>query len=316
MDPITSIAEIGKLAWLLVSEECKVAGTVFALLVLAFSLLRGGWRRWPEQAFRSCVTNLSLMLSNNYFGQLAILLMIWAQASYNHFGFPHLDTEIWSSVPSWLMALIALLAMDFADYWCHRILHTKWFWPIHSIHHSDTHVTVLTTARVHFLESFAMKLTYIVLLGWLGFPPGVLGGVSALLLIHNMYTHIDVDWGHGPLKYLLASPRYHRWHHANAPEAFNKNLANVFPFYDVLFGTYYVPGTCHSQMGADGVPTDNVIALITWPITEWLRLAGGWVAKGTPDNPSLEPQGEWAVGSSGGPHIVLAASPGQPTQAP
>ena len=277
MDRLHSIAEIGKACWLLATADGRVASTIFGLLVLGVSLFRRRRRRWPEQAYRSCVTNLSLMLSNNYLGQLAVLLMIWAQATYDHFGFPHLDTAFWSGVPRWLMVVIALLAMDFADYWCHRLLHTKWFWPIHSIHHSDTHVTVLTTARVHFLESFAMKVFYIVLLGWLGFPAGVLGSGAALLLVHNMYTHIDVDWGHGPFKYLLASPRYHRWHHANAPEAFNKNLANVFPFYDVWFGTYYVPGTCHAEMGAEGVPTNNVIELITWPITEWIRLTSGLI---------------------------------------
>ncbi len=272
MELAATLTEICKVLWHTVREDCRVAGTLFGMCVLTISLLRGGWSWWPEQAIHSCTANLSLMLSNNYFGQSAILLMIWAQATYDHFGFPHLDSSIWSHVPRWLLVLLALLAMDFADYWCHRILHTRWFWPIHSIHHSDTHVTVLTTARVHFLETVAMKLTYIILLGWIGFPPGALSGVAALLLIHNMYTHIDVDWGHGPFKYLIASPRFHRWHHANTPEAFNKNLANVFPFYDVLFGTYYVPGTCHAEMGAEGVPTHNVISLLAWPVVAWLRL--------------------------------------------
>lgn len=280
MEHVQPVIETGSSVWQVISGDCRMAGLAFALLILVIHLLRRGWHHWPERAIRSCMTNLTLMLSNNYvFGQLAILLMIWAQAAYDHFGVPHLDTSVWSVVPRWLMILIALLAMDFADYWTHRILHMKWFWPIHAIHHSDTHVTVLTTARVHFLEAFGMRLMYIVLLGWLGFPADVLGVGAVLLLIHNMYTHINIDWGHGPFKYLLASPRFHRWHHANTPEAFNKNLANVFPFYDVLFGTYYVPGPCHAETGADGVPTDDIVSLITWPVTQWMKLTADFVRR-------------------------------------
>ncbi len=278
MELVNSIAEIGKSIWQAILANAFVAGLFFSLLVLTIDILRRRGFGWPEEAIRACTTNLTLMLSNNYFfGQLAILLMIWTQASYDHFGFPHLDSSIWSGVPAWLLVLIVIFATDFADYWTHRILHTKWFWPIHGIHHSDTHVTVLTTARVHFLEPVGMKLAYITLLGWLGFPPAALGVGAVLQMIHNMYIHINVDWGHGPFRYIIASPRFHRWHHANNPEVYNKNLANVFPIFDVLFGTYYVPGTCHDKMGADGVPVHNFVQIITFPITEWMRLVGNLV---------------------------------------
>ncbi len=269
---MNSIFAAVQASWQFLTFDHRITTTLFALLVLSVDIIRRRRLWWPEQAIRSCIANLGLMLSNNYIGQVAFFLMIWAQASYDHFGFPHLDSAVWAFLPSWAMVLIAILAMDFCDYWNHRLLHGKWLWPIHSIHHSDPHVTVLTTARVHVLESFVMKLSYILLLGWLGFPPGVLGGAGALLLVHNMYTHIHVDWSHGPLRYLVASPRFHRWHHANTPEAFNKNLANVFPFYDLAFGTYYVPGPCHAETGADGVPTHDVMGLIAWPFVRWAQM--------------------------------------------
>ena len=76
-------------------------------------------------------------------------------------------------------------------------------------------------------------------------------------MVLNMYVHMDLDWTHGPLRYVIASPRLHRRHHADVPEAYGKNLANVFPFYDVMFGTDYVPGPCRERMGRStaGWPT-------------------------------------------------------------
>ena len=53
----------------------------------------------------------------------------------------------------------------------------------------------------------------------------------------------------------------------------NKNLANVFPFYDLMFGTYYCPGKCEAEMGTARTPTNNPFKLITWPFVEWERMS-------------------------------------------
>ena len=111
-----------------------------------------------------------------------------------------------------------------------------------------------------------------VLLTGLGLPSDVLGYGAILLSLHNVYVHMDMDWGHGPFRLLLASPRYHRWHHADVPEAQGKNLANVFPLYDVMFGTYYMPGTCTERLGAKGVPENDVAKLLLHPFKEWIKM--------------------------------------------
>jgi sterol desaturase/sphingolipid hydroxylase (fatty acid hydroxylase superfamily) len=90
---------------------------------------------------------------------------------------------------------------------------------------------------------------------------------------------MDLDWGHGPFRYLLASPRFHRWHHADTPELYGKNLANMFPFFDVMFGTYHVPGICREPMGAVGVPENNFIQLMLFPITEPFKMVKADFAK-------------------------------------
>ena len=71
--------------------------------------------------------------------------------------------------------------------------------------------------------------------------------------------------------------RFHRWHHADVPEAHGKNLANIFPFFDWMFGTYRVPGPCDAPVGAAGIPRNDVVKLTLWPLLEWARLATLWV---------------------------------------
>ena len=43
------------------------------------------------------------------------------------------------------------------------------------------------------------------------------------------------------MRSFLVSPRFHRWHHTSEEEARDKNFAGLWPLWDILFGTYYMP---------------------------------------------------------------------------
>ena len=197
----------------------------------------------------------------------------FAQSSYNALHIPTLNPEIWNNVPLWIVYIFGVAAKDFVDYWNHRLMHTKWGWPTHAAHHSDTHVNAFTANRVHFLEALLMTISYILLLTWLQIPQA-LPFVIVFYILHNKYVHMDLPFEHGPLNYNTASPVYHRWHHADVPKAHGKNLANVMPIYDVMFGTYYNPGKCNEPMGAlgTGVEDKSAIAIRTYPFCEWAKM--------------------------------------------
>lgn len=204
-----------------------------------------------------------------------------AQAVYNALGVPKLPAGTWDGTPLWLVTLIALVARDFCDYTIHRLMHrVSWLWPAHAAHHSDTHVNVFTTFRVHAAETVLMSLTYIVLLTWLQMPQA-LPFAFALAMLHNMYVHMNVGWDHGPLKYLIASPAFHRWHHADAAEVQGRNLANIMPVWDVIFGTYHMPGRCTLPMGglSAGLDDKNPVAIWLYPFREWGRMAAAAVRR-------------------------------------
>ncbi|NNE87884.1 MAG: sterol desaturase family protein [Silicimonas sp.] len=250
-----------------------------------------------EELSRNAVLNSSATICVFAFNMFLIMkyhmaLNGWLQEQYNAIGIPTLPKGTWDAYPLILTSLLGLLAKDFADYWNHRLMHTKWGWPTHAAHHSDTHVNALTTYRVHFLEMFVMSASYILLLTWLQMPQAI-PFVALCAALHNMYVHLDVDWRHGPVKYLVASPYFHRWHHADTPEAYGKNLANIVPLWDVMFGTYHDPGKIEAPMGLreSGVNDTNPVAILFFPFMEWGRmLRRKWQHKGTAPRSTGEPQ--------------------------
>ncbi len=237
--------------------------------------------RKRDELSRHAVENTAATITLIGLNYAAILLFTdeinaAAQSAYAILGIPRLSPEVWATTPLWLLCVLGFVARDFADYWAHRIMHTKWLWPTHAAHHSDTHVNAFTTYRVHYFESLVMAFTYIVLLTWLQMPHAI-PFVVAMSLIHNLYVHMNFAWAHGPFKLLLASPAFHRWHHADTPAAYGKNLANSIPAWDALFGTYYYPGVCTAPMGAKatGIEDKNALLIFIYPFQEWGRLFRG-----------------------------------------
>ena len=57
---------------------------------------------------------------------------------------------------------------------------------------------------------------------------------------HLRHSHIWLRWP-GPLAYLFGCPAHHQIHHSCKPEHINKNMAFIFPVWDLLFGTFYLP---------------------------------------------------------------------------
>lgn len=267
MEALAAISDVA--AWFHGPKLFIVCSALVLLLYIAA-------RKRSELSFHALQNTSATVLV--YLGNIAVLLAFqddlnaFFRKVYTFVHIPPVPEGFWDG-RVWLGMMIAFIGRDFCDYLIHRIMHTKWMWPTHAAHHSDTHVNAFSTFRVHFFEPILMGLTYTMVLTWLQLPE-LLPLVVLLATIHNMYVHMDLDWDHGPFKYVLASPRFHRWHHADVPEAYGKNLANLFPIFDVIFGTYYVPGPCRATMGAlsSGIEDKNPVLIWVYPFQEWFRL--------------------------------------------
>ncbi len=242
-------------------------------LSLALSIAKKGREalRWTPGMVKGSATNIALSVLNILIAPAIYLLNEGARDVYAAFDIPYIHPEYWHGLPMIVIILIALFAEDFADYWNHRFLHAPGIWAIHAVHHSDPDMNHTTALRVHILESFIMTTSYTLLLSWLGLPGEAAAGLVLFKALYKMFVHIDVDLHFGPLTKWLASPRYHQWHHADDPKAHNKNFGIIFSFWDVLFGTYYVPGPCNRPLGFEGSPNHNLSWLFFWPFLEWAK---------------------------------------------
>jgi sterol desaturase/sphingolipid hydroxylase (fatty acid hydroxylase superfamily) len=165
---------------------------------------------------------------------------------------------------------IYLLVVTFFDYWSHRILHSKPFWPLHRFHHSATEFNTLTVYRNHPALAAWDPLVQMWPLAFLPMTPSISGYWPVVVLSWHtlqMVNHSDFDWTYGWIgRWLLMSPGMHKVHHSNNPEHFNKNLGNLFVIWDRIFGTYQdVPSqpVALGLLGEDGKMSER------WTVVEW-----------------------------------------------
>jgi sterol desaturase/sphingolipid hydroxylase (fatty acid hydroxylase superfamily) len=161
------------------------------------------------------------------------------------FGWIGLDkVHLWiQQLPFLVALLLTFVVTDMFQYWAHRIFHNHvYLWRFHSVHHSTQHMDWLAGSRTHFVDIFFTRAMAFVPLYVLGFPPAVFNIYIVFIAIHAVLIHSNTRINFGFLKYIFATPQYHHWHHCEDPKHYGKNFATVFPFIDMMFGTYYLPG--------------------------------------------------------------------------
>ncbi len=100
-------------------------------------------------------------------------------------------------------------------------------------------MSILTSFRAHPLvhTSFQLAAIPLVVLGTGGaVPASVLVGYVVL----STLPHANVNWNFGPLRYVVVSPAYHRFHHDRADRR-GVNLGTVLVVWDVLAGLAVFP---------------------------------------------------------------------------
>jgi sterol desaturase/sphingolipid hydroxylase (fatty acid hydroxylase superfamily) len=139
----------------------------------------------------------------------------------------------------------------------HRAFHRGWLWRFHAVHHSSTHLDWLSAVRLHPVNDVIMRIAGVLPILLLGFAPIALTGVIPILTFLSILIHANLDWDWGRLRWLIASPRFHRWHHTDESEARDKNLAGLLPAWDILFGTYYMPADRRPSSFGTVAPVPN-----------------------------------------------------------
>ena len=253
----------------------------FSLLAAAFSLVERRFAAIPGQRLLRPGTRTDLVywvLQPLVFKPLAraftvVALVLLAVAAGVHADGASLGEWIRSGhgplarLPAGMQAVLALIAADLVGYWNHRLFHRGRLWRFHAIHHSATELSWLSSVRAHPLSEMANHAVHAIALVALGFRVDVLAGVLPFFTLYALLLHANVPWSFGPLKYVLASPTFHRWHHTAQEEGLDKNFAGLFPVWDLMFGTFHMPeGRIPVRFGVIGESVPQTFwKQLTWP---------------------------------------------------
>lgn len=175
-----------------------------------------------------------------------------------------------SSLPLVVQIPLILLLADLLAYWSHRLFHGGRLWRFHAIHHSSRTVDWLSSVRLHPVNDAVARIVQVLPLYWMGFNGAALAAFVPFLTFYALLLHANVSWTYGPLRYVIASPGFHRWHHTTEEEGLDKNFAGLFPFIDLCFGTFYMPeGRQPQRFGIlnDDVPS-GVVAQLVYPFRQ------------------------------------------------
>lgn len=175
-----------------------------------------------------------------------------------------------AQLPFLVQAVLFLVLSDIAMYWLHRIFHGHALWRYHAIHHSSEDLDWISAARFHPVNILLGAVAVDVALLLAGISPKVMIWVGPFKVFHSAFVHANLSWTLGPLKYVVATPVFHRWHHTGLKDGGNTNFASTFPVWDVMFGTFYMPDDrVPENYGADdpAMPGD-FIAQMTHPLRQ------------------------------------------------
>ena len=175
--------------------------------------------------------------------------------------------------PIWLQFIEILVLSDLGFYLAHRAFHVvPWLWRFHAIHHSIEDMDWLAGARVHPLDQIVTKGMSLLPVFSLGFSDVAIGASLLLYGWQSVFVHSNVRLKFGPLRWLLATPEFHHWHHSKDQKARDKNFAGQLPVLDVIFGTLHMPrNKMPVRYGIDDPVPTHYLAQLIHPFRNGLR---------------------------------------------
>jgi len=216
---------------------------------------------------RAWLNDLVYVLLNGIIVGFGLTVIVMFVAICSEWLVPKAFKEMVAAQPYWLQLIEIVVLADLGFYIVHRLFHTvPALWRFHAVHHSIEELDWLAAHRVHPLDQILTKGASLVPCFALGFSQWAIIVYFALYHWHSLMLHANISLNFGPLRWLVASPEFHHWHHSNRPEAHDKNFAGQVALWDYVFGTAHQPkGEKPGQYGTDEPVPAGYVAQIAYP---------------------------------------------------
>lgn len=202
--------------------------------------------------------------------QVTVLLTMVPAAVFFHWAVSDEFQKRLASQPLVLQFVGALFLADLFAYVAHRLFHVVPFlWRFHQIHHSSQCLDWLASSRLHIVDIVVTRAFGFIPLYILGFSNTAIYAYLLWASMQAIFIHANVRFKFGPLRWVLATPQFHHWHHTAEKKALDKNFAVHLPVIDMVFGTYYLPKDEWPKVyGIEGNPVpEGYVRQLVYPVT-------------------------------------------------
>ena len=156
---------------------------------------------------------------------------------------PAIGQDIWPVGLHPVVQVFLLLSInDFFRYWYHRWMHeSEFMWRWHAIHHSSERLYWFNGTRSHPLEGLVSSLLWAIPFAFIKAPVEIVFVTGLMSRTIGRFQHTNMDVILGPFDYIFSTPKNHRYHHSKKIGEGNSNYGGDVIFWDLLFGTFYLP---------------------------------------------------------------------------
>lgn len=143
------------------------------------------------------------------------------------------------SIPTtWLPWVVAVVGVEFAYYWWHRLSHeVNFLWAAHVVHHHSEDYNLAVALRQS-ISTWCSSLIFYLPLALLGVPVFQFAVILGLSTLYQFWIHTELVPPLGLLEKWFNTPALHRVHHAINPRYLDKNHGATFSVFDRMFGTW------------------------------------------------------------------------------
>ncbi|EOZ98048.1 Sterol desaturase-related protein [Indibacter alkaliphilus LW1] len=181
---------------------------------------------------------------------------------------------------TFLVYVLAFIGIDFVGYWSHRFDHkVNAFWNRHIVHHSSEEFNLSCALRQSISAIIGIYFFLYIPMAFLGIPAEVVAIIAPIHLFAQFWYHTRLIDKMGFLEHIIVTPSHHRVHHAINDIYLDKNLGQIFIFWDKIFGTFQEEREEEPPVYGVKKPVNTWNPLIINYVHFWALIQDAWRTK-------------------------------------